>query len=160
MSRDVRALPIPYLPARAVTAHAYLLPGGSPGLYRDRSGSGWHGVELYGLGAAGAVHPFAALSREAARQLGLILVREAARLAIAEGQAPDGFFCCPCNHYDHHANAGGLCPVEMTDPARAYCDDCWSPESGTQYKHSDGIARVEKMLDDHAREYEADHASA
>ena len=126
---DVRALAIPYHPA-AVSARAFVRPDGTVGIFTDRQGSGWHGVELYGLGALGAINPFAVLSAEAARQLGLILVREAARLTVAEGRGDDDWFVCPCNHYDHHSEQAGLCTVGMTDPAVPYCGACWTPETG------------------------------
>lgn len=83
----VQGLPIPGH-VRSVRTAAYVKPDGTVGLFwtRDRAGA-YHGIELYGIGPAGAVVPFAVLASGDARTLAAALVVEADRLDAAEAAA-------------------------------------------------------------------------
>jgi hypothetical protein len=160
---DVRALPIPGHVA-GIDVAPHIRPDGSPGLFWDSrgerelpGGGAWHGIELYGHGAAGAVHPFAVLDSRAARQLGELLARAAQTLDAAE-EAQRGHVVavpCSCSHFDHHEAVAGLCAGLTTDYRfRGYCADCRDPDTGTQWTHTDGRARLaaELVRADAARE--------
>jgi len=161
---DVRALPIPgHVAGLSVAPH--ILPDGTPGLFWDSrgerqlaGGGAWHGIELYGHGAGGAVHPFAILAAADAYRLAELLIRSGRALEAAE-EAQRGHVVavpCRCAHFDHHDAVAGLCAGSTTDYRYGCCADCRDPDTGTQWMHTDGreAARLVRLaaVEAHARE--------